>query len=95
MYRSKRKKIYCESDDKHKEQQRNKPEYVERRHENRKMWGMRVRKSRFCFPRICLSLTTCLRQVDIGRGNLLEKHNNHKSKTHNRFIKAKKKRAQA
>ena len=34
-------------------------------------------------------MTTSLKQADIGRGNILEKQGNYKSKTYNRFTKTK------
>ena len=40
---------YSKSDDKHKEQQKDKTEDVKNRHQNQKMWGRKVRKSRLFF----------------------------------------------
>ena len=45
VYRSKR-KTYCKSDDKHKEQQKHKREGVEKGLQNHRLWGRKVRKSR-------------------------------------------------
>ena len=47
VYRSKRKKkkSVCKSDDKHREQQKDKHENVKKGHQNHKMWGRKVRKS--------------------------------------------------
>ena len=47
VYRSKGKK-YCKSDDKHKEHQKYKHD-VKKGHQNHKMWGRKVRISRFFF----------------------------------------------
>ena len=51
MYRSKRKgkKTYCRSNDKHKEQQKDKHEDVKKGYQNHKMWGRKVRKSLLFF----------------------------------------------
>ena len=43
-----KKKSICESNDKHKEQKKDKHD-VKRGHQNHKMWGRRLRKCRF-FP---------------------------------------------
>ena len=44
-----RKKLIYESDNKHKEQQKDKHEDVKKEHKSHKMWGMRVRKSRLFY----------------------------------------------
>ena len=51
VYRSKRKKKknYCKSDNKNKEQQKDKHEDVKKEFQNHKMWGSKVRKSRLFF----------------------------------------------
>ena len=54
VYRSKRKrkkkkKKLCESNNKHKEQQKDKHEDVKKGPKNHKMWGRRVRKFRLSF----------------------------------------------
>ena len=49
-YRSKRgKKYYCKSNDKHKEQQKDKNEDVKKGLQNHTMWGRIVRKYIFFF----------------------------------------------
>ena len=52
-YRSKRgknrQKNFCKSDDKHKEQQKDKHENVKKGLQNHRMWGRKVRKSRLFF----------------------------------------------
>ena len=52
-YRSKRekkkKKAYCKSNDKRKEEQRGKHEDILKGLQNHKMWGRKVRKSRLFF----------------------------------------------
>ena len=50
-YRNKKeKKTYCKRDHKHKEKQKDKHEDVKNGHQNHKLWGRKVRKSRvFCF----------------------------------------------
>ena len=52
----KKRKTYCKSDEKHKEQQKDKHEDVKKGLQNCRMWGRKVRKSRQSFPRMCLSL---------------------------------------
>ena len=48
---------YCNSDDKHKEQQKHKNEAIKKVLQNRRMWGRKVRKYRFSFfSKMCLSL---------------------------------------
>ena len=51
IYRSKRKKkkTFCKSDNKHKEQQKDKHEDIKKGCQNHKMWGRKVRKSRLFF----------------------------------------------
>ena len=50
IYRSKRKKKnYCKSDNKHKEQQKDKHEDVKKGLQNQKVWRRKVRKSRLLF----------------------------------------------
>ena len=53
VYRSKRekkkKKSYCKSDYKHKEQKKDKYEYVIKYFKNHKIWGRKVRRSRLFF----------------------------------------------
>ena len=44
MQIKKEKKSICESDGKHKEQQKDKQEDVKKGHQNHKMWGRRVKK---------------------------------------------------
>ena len=61
-YRSKtsgkKKKNYCKSDDKHKEQQKDTHEDVKKRLQNHRMWGRKVRTSILLFLKkiMCLSL---------------------------------------
>ena len=45
----KKKKTYCKSDDKHKEQQKDKHEDVKKGLPNHRMWRRKVRKSRLFF----------------------------------------------
>ena len=50
VYRSKRKKkIYCKSDEKHKEQKKEKYKHGKKGLQNHRMWGRKVRKSRLFF----------------------------------------------
>ena len=50
-YRTKsmKKKSYCSSDDKYKEQQKNKHEDIKKGLQNHRMWERKVRKSRLFF----------------------------------------------
>ena len=51
-YRSKRrkkKKTYCKSNDKHKEEQKDKHEDVKKGLQKHRMWGRKARKSRLFF----------------------------------------------
>ena len=50
-----KKKPICESNNKHKEQKKEKHD-VKRGHQNHKMWGRKVRKCGFLFFRMCVSL---------------------------------------
>ena len=50
------KKTYCKSNNKHKEQQKDKHEGVKKGLQNHKIWGRKVRKSRLFFVRMCVSL---------------------------------------
>lgn len=65
----KQKKTYIKSDDKHKEQQKDKHKDGKKGLQIR-MWGMKVRKYRLFFLRMCFNLMTIrLKQADdIGRG---------------------------
>ena len=68
---SKRKrKTYCESDEKHKEQQKDKHEDAKNGHQNHKLWGRKVRKLHSFYIKMCLNLyvTIRLKQADTGRG---------------------------
>ena len=51
----KKKKNYCKSNDKHKEQQKDKHEHVIKGLQNHKMWGRKVKTYRL-FLKMCLSL---------------------------------------
>ena len=44
-----KKKTFCKSDKKHKEQQKDKHEDVTKGHQNHRMWGKKVRKCRLFF----------------------------------------------
>ena len=56
VYRYQRKKITCKSDNKHKEQQKDKHKDVNKGYQNHKMWLRKTRKSKPFFFRMCLSL---------------------------------------
>ena len=102
VYRSKRgkKKPYCKSDDKHKEQQEDKHEDVIKGLQNHRIWGRKVRKSKlffFFFLIMCLSLYDYEAKASRYRKGLtyLKKKGNQKSKPNTAFTKTKKKSTQA
>ena len=48
----KKQKIYCNSDDKHKKQQKDKHEDIKKGIQNHRTWGRKVRKSRLFFNKM-------------------------------------------
>ena len=63
-------KTTCESNNKHKEKQKDKHEDVKKEVKNHKMWRRRLRKSRFFFFRMFLSLYNYQSQANRYRKGL-------------------------